>query len=306
LKSRKNLGVQIALAASAVALRPPVSATEDVRLETVIEHRSGRGAALDLVGLGKTFNGKAGRTEALRSVDLSIPEGEFITIIGPSGCGKSTLLNLVAGLEAPSTGWVEMDGKPVDCPAVDRIVVFQDGALFPWLDVQGNVEFGLRVAGVPRAERHTRVAEILEMVQLENFARARIHELSGGMKQRVALARALVLRPRVLLLDEPFASLDANTREEMRVVIQDLWARSGTTILFVTHDVREALCLGDRIVILSDRPGTIRAVFPNDAPRPRTLDDPGVVHGVSSLSGLLKADEDAHGDERSDPLLSSS
>jgi len=228
--------------------------------------------------------------EALRAVELSIPEGEFVTILGPSGCGKSTLLNLVAGLERPTTGWVEVDGERVDRPAADRIVVFQDGALFPWLDVQGNVEFGLRVAGVPTADRKARVAEYLEMVQLEKFARARIHELSGGMKQRVALARALVLRPRILLMDEPFAALDAQTREEMESVIQELWLRSGATILFVTHDIQEAFCLGDRIVVLSHRPGTIRAVVSNDTPRPRTLDDPGIVEQVPGLHNLLKTD----------------
>jgi len=263
---------------------------EEVPLQLAIDERIVRGAALQLVGVGKTFNGKTGLTEALREVDLSIPAGEFVTILGPSGCGKSTLLNLVAGLERPSTGWVEMDGERVDGPAADRIVVFQDGALFPWLDVQGNVAFGLRVAGVPTAERKARVAEYLETVQLEKFARARIHELSGGMKQRVALARALVLRPRVLLMDEPFAALDVQTREEMELAVQELWLQSGTTILFVTHDVREAFCLGDRIVVLSDRPGTIRAVVSNDAPRPRTFDDQGIVDQLPWLHDLLKAD----------------
>jgi NitT/TauT family transport system ATP-binding protein len=285
-----HLATQIALASSAVVVHRTPSRPEAVPLQSTIDERIVRGAALQLVGLGKTFSGKTGPTEALRAVDLSIPEGEFVTILGPSGCGKSTLLNLVAGLERPSTGCVEVDGEPVDGPDADRIVVFQDGALFPWLDVQGNVEFGLRVAGVPTAERKARVAEYLEMVQLEKFARARIHELSGGMKQRVALARALVLRPRILLMDEPFAALDAQTREEMESVIQELWLRSGATILFVTHDIQEAFCLGDRIVVLSHRPGTIRAVVSNDAPRPRTLEDPGIVEQVPGLHNLLKTD----------------
>lgn len=249
-----------------------------------------KGAALKLVMVGKLFKGKTGFTEALRDINLQIREGEFVTIVGPSGCGKSTLLNIVAGLEEPTTGWVEMDGRQVDGPGADRIVVFQDGAVFPWLDVRGNIQFGLRVAGVRRGEREARVDEYLRMVQLEKFARARIHELSGGMRQRVALARALVLRPRVLLMDEPFAALDVQTREEMQSVVQDLWLRSGTTTLFVTHDVREAAILGDRIVVLSQRPGTVSTVLTNNAPRPRTLETPEVVEQIRRSNEILKAE----------------
>lgn len=249
-----------------------------------------KGVPLKLVSLGKRFEGKTGTMEALRDINLTIRPGEFITIVGPSGCGKSTLLNIVAGLEEPTTGWVEMNGSRIHGPGADRIVVFQDAALFPWLDVRGNVQFGLRVAGVPRTKRQTRVAEYLKMVQLEKFAHARVHELSGGMKQRVALARALVLRPRVLLMDEPFAALDVQTREEMQSVVQDLWQRSGTTTMFVTHDVREAAVLGDRIVILSQRPGTISAVLTNDIPRPRTLDNPGVLEQIQRANAILKAE----------------
>lgn len=247
-----------------------------------------KGATLKLVMLGKRFKGKTGQMNALRDVNLEIRAGEFITIVGPSGCGKSTLLNLVAGLEEPTTGWVEMDGRQIRGPGADRIVVFQDAALFPWLDVKGNVEFGLRVSGVRRKKRWERVSEYLKMVQLERFARARVHELSGGMKQRVALARALVLRPRVLLMDEPFAALDVQTREEMQSVVQDLWLRSGTTTLFVTHDVREAAVLGDRIVVLSGRPGTVSTVLDNRARRPRTLEDLEVVEAIRRSNDILK------------------
>ena len=249
-----------------------------------------KGAALKLVMVGKRFKGDTEPTEALRDINLQIGEGEFVTIVGPSGCGKSTLLNIVAGLEEPTTGWVEMDGHRVHGPGADRIVVFQDGAVFPWLDVWGNISFGLRVAGVRRSEREARVDEYIRMVQLENFPHARVHELSGGMKQRVALARALVLRPRVLLMDEPFAALDVQTREEMQSVVQDLWPRSGTTTLFVTHDVREAAVLGGRIVVLSQRPGTVSAVLTNNAPRPRTLENPEVVEQIRRSNEILKAE----------------
>ncbi|HEX9340216.1 MAG TPA: ABC transporter ATP-binding protein [Thermoplasmata archaeon] len=249
-----------------------------------------KGATLKIVSLGKTFEGKTGGVEALRDINLTTREGEFLTIVGPSGCGKSTLLSLVAGLEEPTTGWVEMDGKRVDGPGPDRVVVFQESALFPWLDVHGNVQFGLRVAGLPRDEREARVAEFIKMVQLENFTHARIHELSGGMKQRVGLARALVLRPKVLLMDEPFAALDVQIREEMQVVVQDLWLRNLTTTLFVTHDVREAAVLGDRIIVLSHRPGTVSAILRNDAPRPRTVNDPTIVDRIQRANEILKAE----------------
>ena len=249
-----------------------------------------KGAALKIASLGKEFNGKSGAVEALRDINLTIQPGEFVTIVGPSGCGKSTLLNIVAGLEEPTSGWIEMDGRRVEGAGADRAVVFQEGALFPWLDVEGNVLFGLRFAGVRRGERHARVAEYLKMVQLEKFAKARMHELSGGMKQRVALARAIVLRPRALLMDEPFASLDVHTREEMQGVVQDLWMKNGTTTLFVTHDVREAAFLGNRIVVLSHRPGTVSAVLANDAPRPRTMDSPAVAEYAAKANDIVKAE----------------
>ncbi len=245
------------------------------------------GASLKLASVGKAFKGKAGLTEALKDIDLNVAPGEFITLVGPSGCGKSTLLNIIAGLETPDGGYVEADGQKVTGPGSDRIVVFQDGALFPWLDVKGNVEFGLKVSGAPRGERQRNSAEILSMVQLEKFERARIHELSGGMKQRVALARALILRPRVLLMDEPFASLDAQIRDEMLSLIQELWRGGGATILFVTHNVREAACLGDRVVIMSHRPGTIKAVVANPAPRPRRIEDPDVMEKVRKINDVL-------------------
>ncbi len=246
------------------------------------------GVPLKVAGVGKAFRGKAGPLEALREVNLILAAGEFVTLVGPSGCGKTTLLNIIAGLEKATAGWVEVDGRRVEGPGADRILVFQDGALFPWLDVRGNVEFGLKQAGVPRGERRRLVKQYLKMVQLEKFARARVHELSGGMKQRVALARALVLHPRILLMDEPFAALDAQIRDEMQSIIQELWMRSGTTILFVTHNVREATCLGDRIAIMSHRPGTIKAVVANTAPRPRRIEDANVIEKVREVVQVLE------------------
>jgi len=242
---------------------------------------------LRIAGLGKTFRGETGPTEAMRAIDLNVAPGEFVTVVGPSGCGKSTLLNLVAGLEEPTTGTVELDGVPMLGPGPDRIMVFQDGALFPWLDVRRNVEFGLRIAGVPRDERAERALEVLRTMQIEGFARARIHELSGGMRQRVALARALVLRPKVLLLDEPFASLDAQMRDELLGVLQDLWRGTGATVMFVTHNIREAACLGDRVVVLSRRPGTVKGIVANSAPRPRRIEDEEVMERVRDVNRLV-------------------
>ena len=221
-------------------------------------------------GVRKGFRTREGETVALQAVDLTIREGEFVCLVGPSGCGKSTLLNLVAGLERPDAGRVLADGKPVAGPGRDRLVMFQDSALFPWLDVRGNVLFGLRFK--PNLDRKARreVADFyLDLVGLSAFARHNVHELSGGMRQRVALARSLAPNPRVLLMDEPFGALDAMTRESLYVDLQRIWSERKKTILFVTHDVREAVCLGDRVVVMSPRPGRVRGEFPIELPRPR-------------------------------------
>lgn len=234
------------------------------------------GARLNMERVSHVFKGRR-VTEALEDFTLEISGGEFVTVVGPSGCGKSTLLHFIAGLERPSRGEVKVDGRPVTGPDPERIMVFQQPALFPWLDARANVAFGLRHADVPVSERRRRVAEALKLVELEKFARSRPHELSGGMRQRVALARALVLRPRVLLMDEPFGALDAQVRENLQWELQRLWAQDKPTIMFVTHDVREAAVLGDRIVVMSHRPGTVKSVIPVDLPRPRPIDDPKVV-----------------------------
>jgi NitT/TauT family transport system ATP-binding protein len=244
-------------------------------------------STLRVRNLSHTFDSKAGPVQALAGVDLDVKDGEFVVLIGPSGCGKSTLLSLVAGLEAPTEGTVEVDGKPVTGPSRDRILLFQEGALFPWLDARANVEFALKGQGLGRAEIREKAMHHLAMVQLESFEDARIHELSGGMRQRVALARALAMEPRVLLMDEPFAALDAQTRDGMLERVQTLWMRQRFTALFVTHNVREAACLGDRVIVMSPRPGTIKAEIKVDAPRPRHIEDEAVVQAARATKAAL-------------------
>ncbi len=227
-------------------------------------------AIIELREAGICFNGSERSVQALRNVTLSVAEGELVCVLGPSGCGKTTLLNLVAGFLSPTSGRVLFDGSPVREPGPDRAVVFQDPSLFPWLDVAGNVEFGMRVNdSLPARERVERRERLLAMVGLADFASAHPHELSGGMRQRVAIARALALKPRVLLMDEPFGALDAQTRERLQDELLEIWQRTDTTILFVTHNVAEAACLGDRVVVLSERPGTVLSDEATELPRPR-------------------------------------
>lgn len=228
---------------------------------------------LELRGVRKTFQGRGGEVLALGKLDLVIPDGEFVCIIGPSGCGKSTLLNILAGLSAPSEGEAYAGGQPICGPDPSRVMIFQDAALFPWLNVQANVEFGLKMQGCAKAERRERARHLLAMVHLEQFARAWVHELSGGMKQRVALARALAIDPAVLLLDEPFGALDAITRDLLHNELQMIWMQTGKTVVFITHNVREAVVLGDRVVVMSPRPGRIVAQHIITLPRPRQIED---------------------------------
>ncbi|MCX7017477.1 MAG: ABC transporter ATP-binding protein [Candidatus Sumerlaeota bacterium] len=198
--------------------------------------------------------------QALLPLSLSVSEGEFICIIGPSGCGKSTLLNLLAGLEKPDTGRILVDGVTVNGPGSERILVFQEPGLMPWMTVAHNVEYGWKLQGVPAAERCERVKKYLKMVHLSQYAGTLPHQLSGGMKQRVSIARALALEPKVLLMDEPFSALDAQTRDILHDELQRIWQETGTTILFVTHNIREAVYLADRIVIMTAAPGSIKNV----------------------------------------------
>ncbi|HLR27959.1 MAG TPA: ABC transporter ATP-binding protein [Ruania sp.] len=224
---------------------------------------------IQISGVTKVFDHGGQSVYALKDVDLSIGEGEFVTIVGPSGCGKSTMLNLLGGLDFPSSGLVSVDGHPVTAPGPDRGVIFQQYALFPWLTVRKNVEFGLRVAGVPRQQRRELAMQSLRLVDLEDFADSLPKTLSGGMKQRCAIARAYAVSPELLLMDEPFGALDALTRVRMQSSLLDTWQRERKTVVFITHDVDEAVFLADRVVVMGPRPGHIVKVIDVDLPRPR-------------------------------------
>lgn len=215
--------------------------------------------------------------DVLKEISFSIEEGEFVCLVGPTGCGKSTLIHLIAGLELPSAGRVMVGGQPVMGPSRERVVVFQESALFPWLTVAGNVEFGLKIAGMPACERREKAAVYLRMVHLSRFAHFYPHQLSGGMKQRVAIARALSMDPKILLMDEPFAALDAQTRRLLHEELLEIWQETKKTIFFVTHNVREATVLGDTVFTISARPGRIKNGYRIRLPRPRRESDPHLI-----------------------------
>jgi NitT/TauT family transport system ATP-binding protein len=231
-------------------------------------------------------------TPALQNIDLEIEQGEFVCIVGPSGCGKSTLLHLLAGLDRPTSGEITVDGGPVEGPGTDRILLFQDLGLFPWLTVRQNVEFGLKMAGVSTEERKDRARIFLRMVHLSHFEDHYIHQLSGGMKQRVALARSLALRPKILLMDEPFAALDAQTRDLLHDELERIWKEAAPTIVFVTHNVREAVRLGDRVLLMSFRPGRIKSQFQINLRRPRHVEDSDVAYLSKEILGQLREEID--------------
>jgi len=225
-------------------------------------------------GVNKVFDTSGGRTNALEGIDLTINTGEFVSLIGPSGCGKSTLLRLIGDLTAPTSGTVTVNGKPARQARLDRDygIVFQAPVLFDWRSVQANVALPLEVKGMSRRERDERVRAMLELVELRDFARHYPYQLSGGMQQRVSIARALALQPSILLMDEPFGALDEMTRERMNSEVQRIWQQTGTTVVFVTHSIPEAVFLSSRVVVMSPRPGRIVRVIDVDLPRPRTDD----------------------------------
>ena len=243
---------------------------------------------IDIRHIHKSFVSRNDSIEALKDLTFQVGSGEFVCLLGPSGCGKSTLLNIIAGLEHADSGDVQCNGNLASVPSTDRIVIFQEPALFPWLNVIENVEFGLMVAGVPAKERREKAQRYLAMVHLSRFQKAAIHGLSGGMKQRVALARALVLDPAVLLMDEPFGALDAQTRDLLHIELQEIWATTKKTIIFVTHNVREAVRLGDRVLVMSARPGSIKREFLVTLPRPRHMEDHGLVDMARSILAELR------------------
>jgi len=244
-------------------------------------------AKIGLRQVTKSYASRRATVDAVGPLSVEVGEGEFVVLVGPSGCGKTTILNLVAGFEPPTSGEVLVDGRPVTGPGPDRVMIFQEPALFPWLSVLDNVAFGLRQhAHLSAAERRAIAERHLEMVHLEGFAQAWVHELSGGMKQRAALARALAPGPRALLCDEPFGSLDALTRERLYAEIQELHSTTHKTVLFVTHNTREAACLADRVLVLTARPARVKQVITVDLPRPRDFYDAR----VSVLAGQILAE----------------
>jgi NitT/TauT family transport system ATP-binding protein len=252
-----------------------------------------RKESIALTGVFRSYTDSRGSsTRALQNIDLEIEQGEFVCIVGPSGCGKSTLLHLIAGLDRPTSGEVAVDGAPVTGPGTDRILLFQELGLFPWLTVRQNVEFGLKMAGASKEERRERARLFLRMVHLSHFEDHYIHQLSGGMKQRVALARSLTLRPKILLMDEPFAALDAQTRDMLHDELERIWKEAAPTIVFVTHNVREAVRLGDRVLLMSFRPGRIKKQFEIDLQRPRHVEDPEVAHLSKEILGQLREEID--------------
>jgi NitT/TauT family transport system ATP-binding protein len=246
------------------------------------------GPAVQISDVSKVFGRGDSALQALDRVSLAVAPGEFVCLIGASGCGKSTLLNLIARLDVPTSGEISTGGRKVS-------LMFQESALFPWLTAARNVEMPLRSAGVPRAQRRERVAELLDLVQLTAFADKRPHELSGGMRQRVALARALAQDADVLLMDEPFGALDAMTRDLLHEVLEGIWRRRNLSIVFVTHEVREAVRLGDRVVLLSSRPGRVIGEFEVGFDRPRGMDAADTVGLAIKIKDRLREEIIRHG-----------
>jgi NitT/TauT family transport system ATP-binding protein len=244
-------------------------------------------ATVQLRNVSKVFPAGSGTITALDDISLTARQGEFVCLIGASGCGKSTLLNLVAGLDAPTRGTVERVGQPS--------FMFQEAALFPWLSVERNVELPLQLAKVPKAERRERIRELLDLVRLTQFAERQPHELSGGMRQRASLARALAKDSEVLLMDEPFGQLDAMTRDILHDELERIWQATKKTVLFVTHNVREAARLGDRIVLLTSRPGRVAEEFVVDLPRPRRIEDADVARLAAQVTQRLREEVARHG-----------
>lgn len=248
--------------------------------------------SLLLKDVSKTFDDTKQAT--LQHVNLEIKQGEFLCVVGRSGCGKSTLLNLIAGLEKPTAGEIVLNGKPVVGPGADRTVMFQEHALFPWLNVIQNVKFGMEMTGVPKEEQERRADKYLEMMQLNDYREYAIHQLSGGMRQRVALARAFTMDSEILLMDEPFSALDKQTSNRLRKELQEIWMQTKKTIFFITHSVEEAVFLGDRIAVMSAATGSIRNIVDVDLARPRHVyDEKFIEYRHQILDEIQEEDEKA-------------
>jgi NitT/TauT family transport system ATP-binding protein len=247
-----------------------------------------------------TSSDKAEYVIAIENIDLTISDGEFVSIVGPSGCGKSTLLNILAGLDKPTEGEIILNGHEIEGTGPDRIMVFQENALFPWLKVIENVEFGLKVAGLQKEKRRQIALAHLETMQLTKFADSYVYQLSGGMKQRVALARALVLDPEILLMDEPFASLDSQTRDLLSVELQLIWSRTRKNIIFVTHNIMESVCLGDKVFVFTSRPGKIKREITINHRRPRLTEDDELKPFYREVLGELRSEISAARKQKTD------
>lgn len=244
--------------------------------------------SLVLKDVGKEFNTKYKKTTTLENFNLEIKKGEFVCILGPSGCGKSTVLNIIAGLEGATKGVVLLNGDEIRGPGPDRTVMFQEAALFPWLKVIDNVEFGMKMAGIPKEIRKEKALHYLKMVHLSKFQNSYVHELSGGMKQRVALARALSLDSEVLLMDEPFAALDSQTKMILQLELQRIWVETKKTIIFITHNAEEAVYLANRVVVMAANPGRIKKEFTIELPRPRQMESSDISYYTAKIMKELK------------------
>jgi len=243
---------------------------------------------LEIKEVSKKFITKNKETYTLDNINLSIKKGEFICLLGPSGCGKSTLLNIIAGLLKPSSGTVSLSGEVVKEVGPDKAMMFQESALFPWLNVIDNVEFGMKMAGIPKEERRIKAIKYLKMVHLSKFEKSYVHELSGGMKQRVSLARALTLDSELLLMDEPFSALDSQTKSILQLELQKIWWETKKTIVFVTHNVEEAVLLGDRVIVMSANPGRIKREFKIQLARPREAQSTDLAYVAREVMNELK------------------
>jgi len=269
-----------------VLTRPADEDHDDPRVVPPVPVVDGVAPAVDIDAVTKVFGTRGRSVAALDRVSLSVAPGEFVCLLGASGCGKSTLLNLIAGLDRPTSGTVRVGGRPA--------LMFQESALFPWLTATANVELALRYAGVARKERRPRAAELLELVRLGGAGSRRVHELSGGQRQRVALARALAQGGSVLLMDEPFAALDAITRDVMHDELTRIWKQTGAGVVFVTHNVREAVRLGQRVVLLSSRPGRVVGQWPVNIRGPRTIEHPQVAALAADITVRLREEIASH------------